>query len=146
MSLLHQKMHICNKIYVLIITFHPTRFGAYCAIFRENVWCTKDVIYEKMHRTVSFKTSCSLFCDEKKNANCRRYNPRTRMKLTTHTGLPNIWSSIIVLPSKIFLCYTWAAKIFQKSRSHLKILVARKVTWSEFHTEGSHLLAAKYKI
>ena len=32
------------------------------------------------------------------------------------------------------------AKLFQKSRSHLKILGARRVTRSEFHTEDSQIL------
>jgi len=36
MSLIHQKMHMCNKIHVLLITFAPICLGAYCAIFREN--------------------------------------------------------------------------------------------------------------
>ena len=38
MSLVHQQKHMCNKLLqLLIITFSPTCFGAYCAIFRENV-------------------------------------------------------------------------------------------------------------
>ena len=30
------KMHICTELRVLIITFSPTCFGDYCAVFREN--------------------------------------------------------------------------------------------------------------
>jgi len=31
-----EKPHIYNQIHALSITFPPTCFGAYCAIFREN--------------------------------------------------------------------------------------------------------------
>ena len=34
------------------------------------------------------------------------------------------------------------AHIFQKSKSHLKILGARRVTWSKFHTEDPQILGA----
>jgi hypothetical protein len=38
--------------------------------------------------------------------------------------------------------YSWVAQIFQISRSHLKILYARKVTCSNFHTEDPQMLGA----
>jgi hypothetical protein len=37
------------------------------------------------------------------------------------------------------------AQIFQKSRSQLKILVARIVTWSKFHTEDPQILGTTVK-
>jgi len=39
-----------------------------------------------------------------------------------------------------YLHYTKGAQIFQKSRSHLKILGARRVIWSKFHTEDPQIL------
>jgi fructose-1-phosphate kinase PfkB-like protein len=38
---------------------------------------------------------------------------------------------------------TRGTKIFQKTRSHLKIPGARRVTQSKFHTEGPQILGAK---
>ena len=39
-------MHIYNKIHVLIVTFSPTCFGAYRAIFRENFFvCSKILLH-----------------------------------------------------------------------------------------------------
>jgi hypothetical protein len=35
--------------------------------------------------------------------------------------------------------------IFQKSKSHLKILRARRVTWSKFHSEDPRILSATVK-
>jgi len=66
-GLIYQQMHICNKIYLLIIIFHPTCFSALPevgAISAETCrrlliimhvyycicafcWCINDTIYEK---------------------------------------------------------------------------------------------------
>ena len=43
-------------------------------------------------------------------------------------------------------CLTKGHAVFQKSRSHLKILRARRVTWSKFHAEDSHILFITVKI
>jgi hypothetical protein len=42
----------------------------------------------------------------------------------------------------ILMVYDRGAQIFQKSRSHLKILGARRVTWSKFRTEDPQILGA----
>jgi len=42
-------MHIYNKIHVLIITFSPICFGAYCAIFRENFFVCCNYCYSFEH-------------------------------------------------------------------------------------------------
>ena len=39
------KMQIYNKIHVLIITFFPTCFGDYCAIFREKLLYAQNYSY-----------------------------------------------------------------------------------------------------
>jgi hypothetical protein len=36
--------------------------------------------------------------------------------------------------------YAWGAQIFEKSRSHLKILGVRRVTWCTFHTQDPQIL------
>jgi hypothetical protein len=38
--------------------------------------------------------------------------------------------------------YSWGTQIFKNSKSHLKILGARKVTWSKYHTEYPKILDA----
>ena len=40
------------------------------------------------------------------------------------------------------VCSGRSSQIFQKSMSHLKILGARRATWSKFHTQGPQILGA----
>ena len=45
---------------------------------------------------------------------------------------------------QVFCSLNWCAQIFQKSRSHLKILSVRRVTWKKFHIEGPRRHRTKF--
>jgi Leu/Phe-tRNA-protein transferase len=53
-----------------------------------------------------------------------------------------VYEKITAVYSTKNIEYTRVAQIFQKSRNHLKILGARRVTRNKFHTEVPQILGA----